>query len=98
MSDERPVFARWRFSNAGMLGNKLLIFELFEAKYWRLKQGMPVFPSPRDCEAVDWSRMYRVRVNGRWFGEKKYSFFTLPQIAAVAERMLESQEVILIEV
>jgi len=94
MSDERPVFARFRFPFAGIEGNKLLIFELFEARHWRLKQGMNVFPSPRDRESVDWAKMYRVRVNGRWFGEKRYCFFTLPEIAAIAERMLERKNLL----
>jgi len=78
MSDERPVFARWRFPFAGMLGNKLLVFELFEAKHWRLRPGTYIWPG-----------MYRIRVNGKWFGERKYSFFTLSEIADVAQHLLE---------
>lgn len=90
MSDERPVFARWRFVlNAEIAGKKLLIIEFFEARHWRLRQGMPIYPSPRDVPEVDWSKMYRLRINGRWFGPRKLSFYTMVEAAQIVETVLE---------
>jgi hypothetical protein len=89
MSDERPVFARFRCPFAGITGNKLLVIEYFEARHWRLRQGMPVYPAPRDVLSVDWSNMYRLRVNGRWFGPRKFSFYSLADGALIVERLLQ---------
>jgi len=90
MSDERPSCGRLRFNFAGIEGKEILLFELFEARHWHIRQGMRVYPSIRECESVDWSKRYRVRVKGRWFGKKGFKcFFTLPEIATIAERMLE---------
>jgi hypothetical protein len=91
MSDERPVYARWRYPFAEILGKKILIIEFFEARHWRLRYGMDVWPSPKDVPAVDWSRMYRLRINGIWYGDRKYSFFTKVQAAMLVERLLETK-------
>jgi hypothetical protein len=94
MSDERPVFARWRFPFAEMLGKKIMIIEFFEARHWRLRQGMPVYPSPRDTPVIDWSKMYRLRINGRWFGPRKLSFYTMVDAAQIVERIIEKGSVL----
>jgi hypothetical protein len=93
MSDERPVFARWRCPFAGMLGNKFLIVEYFEARHWRLRYGMPVYPNPREVDVVDWQQMYRLRIDGRWFGPKKYSFYTLVESAMIVEKLINTERV-----
>ena len=90
MSDERPIFARWRYPFAEIEGKKILIIEFFEARHWRLRQGMAVYPSPKElggCE-IDWTVMFRLRINGRWFGPRKWSFFTMVQAAEVVTRIL----------
>lgn len=88
MSDERPIFARWRYPFASIEGKKILIIEFFEARHWRLRQGMDVFPSPKESTDIDWPQMFRLRINGRWFGEQKFSFFTMVQAAEIVTRIL----------
>ena len=94
MSDERPVFARFRCPFAGMLGKELLTIEYFEARFWHLKWGMAVYPGPGDIPSVDWSKMYRLRINGKLFGPRKYSFYTLVEAAQVVEGLLECGDVL----
>ena len=89
MSDERPVFARFRCPFATI--------EYFEARHWRLRQGMPVYPAPRDILAVDWLKMYRLRINGRWFGPRKFSFYTMVEAAQIMERILDNKTILTIE-
>jgi len=95
MSDERPVFARWRYPFAKIEGKKILIVEFFEARHWRIRHGMKVFPSLKDWggEEVDWSQMYRLRINGKWFGPKKLSFFTVVQAARIVTRILHNGKI-----
>lgn len=95
MSDERPIFARWLYPFAKIEGKKILIVEFFEARHWRLRQGMKVYPSPKlwNGEYVDWSKMYRLRINGRWFGPMKWSFFTMVDAAKIVTRILENGKV-----
>lgn len=95
MSDERPIFARWRYPFAEIEGKKILIIEFFEARHWRLRQGMSVHPSVKDWNGgkLNWSKMYRVRINGRWFGQKKLSFFTMVQAAQIVEQILEVRRI-----
>ena len=91
MSDERPIFARWRYPFAEIEGKKILIIEFFEARHWRLRQGVAVYPSPKEWqggEGIDWSAMFRVRINGRWFGPRKWSFFTMIQAAQIVTRII----------
>lgn len=97
MSDERPVFARFRCPFAGIPGNKLMNIEFFEARHWRLRQGMPVYPSPRDIDAVDWARMYRLRINGKWFGPRKFSFYTMVEAAQIIEKVIIQDNTFLID-
>jgi len=99
MSDERPVFARFRCPFAGIAGNKLLTIEYFEARhwFWKIKHGAPVYPRPADVESVDWSKRYRLRVNGRWFGPRKLSFYTMAEASLLIEKLLSPGGHLLIE-
>jgi len=89
MSDERPVFARFRCPFAGIAGNKILTIEYFEARHWTLRHGMQIYPAPGDIDEVDWCKMYRLRLNGRWFGPKRYSFYSFVDAALLVEKILE---------
>jgi len=93
MSDERPTYARWRYPFAGMMGNKILTVEFFEARHWRLRPGMSVYPSAKDVEAVVWEKMFRLRVNGRWFGPRRLSFFSMVEAAALVARILKIKDI-----
>jgi len=96
MSDERPIFARWRYPFAEIEGKKILIIEFFEARHWRLRQGMDVWPSPKEREdwgRPGWSEMFRLRINGRWFGPRKLSFFTMVQAARIVARILADRKI-----
>lgn len=91
MSDERPVFARWRFPFASIEGKKILLIEFFEARHWKIRYGMSVYPSLGDVALPNWSKRFRLRINGRWFGNKKLSFFTMVESAMIVERILETR-------
>jgi len=91
MSDERPRYGTMRFPYAGILGKKILFVELFQAKHWRLRHGMSVFPSIQDKPSVGWDKMYRIRIDGCWFGKRKYNFFSLFQVSMVVEKILEKR-------
>lgn len=97
MSDERPTYARWRYPNAGIEGKKILTVEFFEARHWRLKAGMPVYPSRIAATGVNLEALYRLRVNGRWFGHRRLSFFSMVEAAAIVERILKIKDVNAVE-
>jgi len=97
MSEERPVFAIWRF--AEIKGKKPLKIELFKAELWRFGLGpgqgnvFPVLP----CRSVDrekyYSERYRLRINGRMYrvGVEQFTFLTMKEVVELAESMICKQ-------
>jgi len=93
MSDDRPTYARWRYPFAGMTGNKILTVEFFEARHWRLRPGMSIYPSRNATTGLNLNDLYRLRVNGRWFGPRRLSFFSMIEAASLVERILKIKDI-----
>ncbi len=83
-----PRFAKWRYPFSSIPGNILKI-ELYEARFWPVKMGMKVYPSRPDSPdtTIVYDEMFRVVINGRWYGPRKISFFTEFQIAEIVREI-----------
>ena len=66
---------------------------IFEARHWRLRPGMSVYPSRNAATGLDFNHLYRLRVNGRWFGPRRLSFFSMVEAAALVERVLKIKDI-----
>jgi hypothetical protein len=92
MSELRIPDIVWRWGNAATEGKKPLRIELFRAEQWQpnwTPYRKTMHPHPPLLNREYWQKYFRLRVDGRWHGQRgyKYSFFTLEQALKIAEQM-----------
>lgn len=72
-----------------------IVVELFPAKSFRYNwnprlRNFDPAPPLRDADREDWwkwwEKLYRVRLNGKWYGEKQFTFMTEIEAAGLLLR------------
>lgn len=98
MSEPRLPDIVWTYRTPIKAGRKPLKIELFQAMQWKYSWNpyskKKMYPKPPLRDRSYWEQYYRLRVDGRWYGRKGYTFtfYTMVQALEIAERLFREMK------